>query len=471
MKILFIIPPDTMRIESSVSEKLDRGREFRAPLGLLSVAGAVRDTEGVERVLVDCPASGLDYEGLGRKIKEAAPDLVAVSALTFTLLDALKSARLAKEVVPGVKTIIGGFHVALYPDETLAFDEIDFIVHGEGEVPFQELVEAMKDGESGRYAHVPGLGYKDAEGRPVLNEKPAVVKDMDLLPSPAYELLDFEKYTHVLAGDGRSISVQTSRGCPYKCLFCDIRGTKLRFKSPEAVIGELRGLKERGVSDIFFIDDTISVNKDRLKEICRLIIDEGLHISYRISARVDNVDEEMLHLLKRSGCTRVSYGVESGSQRLLDYLEKGITLDQIREAFRATRRAGLQSFAFLMIGIPTETAEEMEASMDFVESIKADYMNISLCTPYPKTALYAQMLDDGIVDGDYWQEFAQAPTEEFRVRFFNRDFEVEELRRIQDRLMKRFYRRPSYILSELGKVRSGKELLKKAKVALRILKP
>lgn len=469
MKILFIIPPDTIRIESSVSEKLDKDREIRAPLGLLYVAGAIKDLEGVTSILLDCPATGSDFDQVREKIVAIEPDLIALSALTFSLLDALKTARVAKEVDPSIKVCLGGFHVNLYPLESLNRREVDYIVHGEGEIPFRKLISALRNGELEKLRTIEGIGFKD--GEELLHNGPSqIVKDMDRIPSPEYHLLDLKKYTHILSNGGKSISMQTSRGCPFKCLFCDIRGTKLRFKSPEKVVDEILDLKAEGVSDIFFVDDTITVHRKRLKALCEMLIKEKIEIKYRISARVDTVDKEILHLLKWSGCNRVSYGVESGTQRLLDYLEKGVTLEQIEKAFQMTGEVGIQTFGFLIIGIPTETVEEMECSVDFLRHVKADYMNISICTPYPKTALYTKMLNDGLISHDFWQSFAENPTKEFKVRFWNQNFSDEQLRLFQDRLMKKFYRRPGYFLHELLKIRSKDEFLKKARLGLRILK-
>jgi len=469
MKILFIVPPDTLRIESSVSEKLDKGRELRAALGLLCVAGAVQKLDNVETSLLDCPALNFGYEEIKSEILKFKPDLVALSALTFSLLDALKTARVAKSVYPQAKVCIGGFHVNLFPEETLRQEEIDIIVYGEGEKPFHALVTALRDGKYEEICKIEGIGFKE-NGRAILNGPGEINKDMDKLSSPAYNLLDLQKYSHVLAESGNSISMQTSRGCPYRCLFCDIRGTKLRYKSPEKVIEEVISLKNMGISDFFFVDDTISVNRERLKNICKIIIKENLNIQYRISARVDTVDSEVLALLKKSGCNRISYGVESGCQRLLDYLEKGITLSQIHAAFRMTRDAGIQTFAFLLIGIPTETEEEMYRSVDFLKKIKADYANISICTPYPKTALYQRMREEGIIQKDIWQLFAENPEEDFEVSFWNKNFSDAELRMIQDKLMKKFYRRPSYIFRQLLRIKSAKELAGKAKMGLKILK-
>ena len=283
-KVIFVIQPDTMRIRASVAEKLDVGREFRATLGLLSVAGMLRDMKDVEYKLVDCSASGNNYEKLCSEIEEFHPNLVALSALTFTLLDVLKSCQVAKAVAPEILTCVGGVHVNLYPKETLSFKEVDFIVHGEGEKAFKELILALKSGDTEQIKSIQGVGSKNEE-EAFLNAPGEIVKEMDSLPFPAYELLDLNKYSHVLSKGGSSMSIQTSRGCPYLCTFCDIRKTKFRFKSPERVIEEIVELKKMGITDFFIVDDTISVHKERLKDICQLLIQNKIEISYKRACR------------------------------------------------------------------------------------------------------------------------------------------------------------------------------------------
>lgn len=468
-KVIFVIQPDTMRIRASVAEKLDVGREFRATLGLLCVAGMLRDMEDVECKLVDCSASGNNYEKLRSEIEEFRPDLVALSALTFTLLDVLKSCQVAKEVDPEILTCVGGVHVNLYPKETLNFDEVDFIVHGEGEKAFKELVSALKSGEEEQIKSIQGVGSKH-EKEVFLNPPGEIVKEMDSLPFPAYELLDLNKYSHVLSKGGASMSIQTSRGCPYLCTFCDIRKTKFRFKSPKRVVEEIVELKKMGISDFFIVDDTISVHRERLKDICQLLIQNKIEISYKISARVDNIDSELLRLLKESGCNRISFGVESGSQEILDILEKGVNLEQIRKTFRETKAAGLQAFAYMIIGNPNETKEGMKNSVELAKSLKADYLSVSICTPYPKTALTDRMVEAGLVPQDYWQSFVEKPTSDFRVKFWNKDFTDDELRNLQNTLLKNFYRRPTYLFGELMKVSSMSELVRKVKMGAALIR-
>jgi radical SAM superfamily enzyme YgiQ (UPF0313 family) len=299
--------------------------------------------------------------------------------------------------------------------------------------------------------------------------------DFDALPSPAHHLIDLKKYNNVLARQAHTASVQSSRGCPAACVFCDIRKTKFRARSPEHVVAELKKLHALGTRDFFFVDDTITIDKKRVLRICDLIQREKLDdIGFKVSARVDTVNPEVLAALKAAGCYRIHYGVETGTERLLKYLEKGAPIERVKRAFKWTREAGIETYAYMMIGIPTETREEMFSSVDFAIKLKTDYAQFSICTPYPKTELYYRLLKDGTIPHDYWQDFAKDPREGFKVKFWNRDYTEPQLRELQDEAMRRFYGRRAYIVQELRKVvrdRSVSMLVTKARVGVRVLLP
>jgi anaerobic magnesium-protoporphyrin IX monomethyl ester cyclase len=302
-----------------------------------------------------------------------------------------------------------------------------------------------------------------------LNRCQDKIDDLDELPMPARHLVDLARYDHVAAQGERLATMQTSRGCPAKCLFCDIRMTKFRKRSAENVIAELRHLVAQGIDDFFFVDDTITIDKSRLLEICELIERSGLKIHFKISARVDTVKPALLEALARAGCYRIHYGVESATPRLLKYLQKQTTPEKVAQAFRWTRDAGIGTFAYCMIGIPTETREEMMNTVDFAISLDPDYAQFSICTPYPKTALYESMLEMGIVTEDYWRQFARSPSEDFRMRFWNADHDEEELRELQSECHRRFYSRVGYIARQARQVRSWHDLRMKATLGAKIL--
>jgi radical SAM superfamily enzyme YgiQ (UPF0313 family) len=472
MKVLFIVPPDTMSIEASMSKTYgERERGYYPRLGLLYVAASLEKATGTIPMLIDCPANQIGYEGLAEQVAEAKPDLVGIGVLTFTLLDALKTAQLIKKVHPPAKVCLGGVHVGLYPEETLRLPEIDLVVHGEAERSFVWLVNALDEGATPeQLGRIPGVGAKDGT-QVYLNPAKDAVPDLNQLPWPARRLINMERYSHVLSRGSHFTTLQSSRGCPFACTFCDIRKSGFRARSADNLLAEMRQLTEQGIDDLFFVDDTITIQRKRMLEICRLIAKSGIKVHYKISSRIDLIDEELLAALRESGCYRIHYGVETGTPRLIQLIEKGknVSPQRIEKVFRITREAGIQTLAYMMIGIPTETYSEMQNTVEFACSLGADYAQFSVCTPYPKTELYKRLLDDHTIPYDYWQEFVENPRSDFQVKFWNPDFSEDELREIQDKAHQRFYSRPSYVLKEMMKVRSWGEFNAKVRIGGRML--
>jgi len=230
-------------------------------------------------------------------------------------------------------------------------------------------------------------------------------------------------------------------------------------------------LKERGIREFFVVDDTFTINRKRVIELCKRMIDEKLDIPYKISSRVDRVDPELLELLAASGCYTIHYGVESGSQRILDYMQKGVTLKQVETTFKETKAAGINRFAYLMMGVPTETPDEVQRTIDFADKLQPEFLNYSICTPFPKTYLYENALKEGEFAHDYWQDFAERPNPDFKIKTLNRNMNQEELRRLQDNALRRFYFSASKIIRELKNTRDLKQLMTKARIGLRLLLP
>lgn len=475
MGIMFVVPPEKYFIESYVTRKLDKGREFRQKLGMMYVAGAVRDTLGIEPEIVDCLADGYDLGDLKELMRREKPDLVGFSVLTFNLLDCLEAVRAIKEVSPETQICFGGFHVSIYPLETLRLEGVDYVVFGEGEETFPELVDCLRQSElkpsSEQLRVIDGIGFFDERGTPVINQPRKALVKLDQLPMPAHDLIDLSKYTVVLADEATVGAIQTSRGCPSKCVFCDIRMTRYRYRSEKHVLQEIKMLKNMGIKEFFILDDTFTINRSRVMRLCELLIREDLNIRYKISSRIDRVDEEMLEALAKSGCYRIHYGIESGSQRMLDFLEKEIRVEQIEEVVAMTKKAGIEVFAYMMVGIPTETVEDMEKSFSLIRRIMPDHVNYSICTPFPATNLYQQALDKSGFEDDYWHEFAKRPDPSFKIRTMNEYFNEHELRQIQDRAIRHFYSSPKVIIREVLRTRSLKQLLVKMRLGLRLLLP
>ena len=235
MKVIFIIPPNIHYIEPYSFVKADKSNTVRPHLGLLYVAAALRKNLGISVRIIDSDAEGLTLENLKEIIVREAPDIVGFSVLTFNLLNCMEVSRLIREHSPATKICYGGWHPTLYPRETLELGCVDFIVMGEGEITFTELVLACSRGErlvSEELSKIKGIGYRTARGELQINPPREVIRALDELPFPAYDLVDVGKYSNLLACTNSSVTIMTSRGCPHGCIFCDMRRTPYRFRSP-----------------------------------------------------------------------------------------------------------------------------------------------------------------------------------------------------------------------------------------------
>ena len=467
MRVLLVVPPEENYTEASANISVDKKREPRPKLGILYVGTYLKSCQpDVELKVIDCPSDNLNFIDYKTIVHEFKPDLVGITALTFTIVDALKAARLTKEVNPKTLVCIGGFHCTLFPRETLNQSGVDFIVIGEGELTFNELVYELKK-INPLFEDIKGLGFHCGL-EVVINTPRPLIEDFDSLPFPDYHLVNISKYTHIL-GKGRiTIALQSSRGCSFGCIFCDIRRTKFRFRSAQSVVEEIAHWYKEGVSSFFFVDDNFVIRRDRLLDICNKIIERKMEIDFKISSRVDTVDEEMLIALKKAGCSRINFGVESSHQKYLDYLEKGITQAQAAKVFKLCHDIGIETFAYIILGIPNETQKEMYEELKFLKKIKADYASFSVCSPYPKTLLYKRLLDNKVITYDYWQAFAENPMPGFIMPLLPGS-SPDELRHIQADITRRFYLSVRFIFKKIISLRSCRQFLNISKLGWRIV--
>ena len=342
MKILFLVPPETISLESSVPKALEGGKGYYPKLGLLYVAAYYERETGNTATFIDCPPENVSEEALLQRVREIKPDMVAMSIMTFNLLDALHTAKILRQENPNLKICLGGPHVNLYPKETLSLPGIDYVVFGEGEKIFTRLTQALET-DAEPLSSINGLGWKQNETLHI-NPKETELIDLDELPFPARHLVDVSSYQHII-GEGRQFfTIQATRGCPAACSFCDIRKTKFRIRSPESVVNEIEELVKMGVDDLFFVDDTITIDKKNVLAICNLMVERGIKIHFKISARVDTINQEVVDALKKAGCYRIHFGIESASPEHLKYLQKGQTPEKVERACKMVRKAGIGFF-------------------------------------------------------------------------------------------------------------------------------
>jgi len=370
-------------------------------LGLLQLAVVLRGA-GFEPLVVDAPARGLSYAETLREVMAAAPRVVGMTAFTPSIHNAAKTARLLKESRPDLPIILGGPHAAAVPEETMRmFDCFDAVALGEGEPLIAPAFSALAEGAD--LAGIPGLAVRKGDGV-ILTGRAAPVRDMDSLPFPAWDLAPgFPRSYRPAAHTHRRLpaaTMFTTRGCPEQCKFCDrsVFGNTIRGFSAEYVADQMQHLvRSFGVRDLIIYDDIFPILRPRLLRICELIRSRGLDLTWSCNSRVNFADPESLRAMREAGCWQIGYGIESGSQEILDIIGKRIKLEQVERAVRLTAEAGIRVKGFFIIGHPGETLATIRRTIDFAKSLRMDDYQTCFFTPFPGTAMHKEAEKYGTV--------------------------------------------------------------------------
>ncbi len=470
MKVLLINPPLMNLVQAETPKFVTQDRGYSPPLGLISIATSINKFSRHRAEVLDTQVLELSLEQIKEKVREINPDAVGMAAITFTLLDSLKMAVLVKEINPSIRVILGGPHATLFPKETLNQPHVDFVVAGEGEKTFPELMDCL--GEGKKPEGVKGLYYRNSKGEVVSTGISPVIEELDELPIPDRTLTPYEKYSSVLSKANPLTTMVTSRGCPFRCTFCDrpqMGGKSFRARSAKLIVDEMEQCKRLGINEILFYDDTFTMVRSRVVEVCNEILRRNLKIVWDIRTRVDKVDEELVRLMKKAGLERINFGVESGTKAGLAVIKKDITLEKIEQAFKICKSAGIETLGYFIIGMPGETKEQMMETIRFAKKIRPSFAHFTVFTPFPQTEVWRDLIAKGDLRArDAWQNYAENPHTSFDPPTCN-ELSKEELMQVLDLAYKSFYLRPKYVLKEISKVRSPGELFRKVKAGLRVI--
>jgi anaerobic magnesium-protoporphyrin IX monomethyl ester cyclase len=442
MRVLLINPP-----------RLVAGDDIVAPpLGLAYLAASLERT-GQDVQVIDAFAMGLSFEQLEQEIKSRKPDLVGVTGMTPVIDSSFQTIKIARRYCPYV--VLGGAHAsALGKTIFQECRDIDAIFIGEAEETFPAFIKALEANED--WSRIPGIipGKAPESAGPENPQRP-VVERPDEIAFPARHLLPLDRYRHPLFGGDRIATLISSRGCPFQCTFCDktIAGKKWRPRSPDNVLDEIEEIVNRfGINSLSFYDDIFTLDKQRVIQICQGIMERGINIDWKCENRINLVDDEMLGWMKKAGCRIIAYGVETPHQKGLDYLKKGVKSEQIENAFRRTREAGIQTLAYFIVGIPVETFEDEIETIRFAKHLEPDFVQFGTLSPYPGTELYKEAVEKG-----WYQErpaFAPAEQGTRRPLLITEYWTEQMLRDIVKRGYREFYYRPGYIIKRLFRTRS-----------------
>jgi radical SAM superfamily enzyme YgiQ (UPF0313 family) len=373
------------------------------PMGLAYLA-SVLEEKGNQVTVFDCTAEGIDQDHLKQKLAEFNPDVVGISSMTPMVLSTMMAAKGAKEACPNATIVLGGPHATFMDKELLESEPaVDVIVRGEGEVTLAELTQRIVNGVGLNSAD--GITYRH-QGQIVQNPNRGYIQNLDELPFPAYKHFPLEKYR--LFGK-LFFPVITSRGCPFQCSFCTtsrILGKQYRVRSPKNIGHELELLKrEYGADSFTFYDDTLTLDKKRLYDICDEIKRRKINIPWDCQTRVDQISEEMFAKMKATNCQQVFFGAESGCQTILNAVNKRTTVEQNEEAIKMAKKAGLFVAISIIIGYPGETAEMRKETFDFLRRAEPDDVYLCIATPYPGTELRKEVMRLGYKMSSDWSRY------------------------------------------------------------------
>ncbi|MFH0732505.1 MAG: radical SAM protein [Candidatus Omnitrophota bacterium] len=402
-KILFVNPNyfDDVFDKSKARAALSRNI---TPLGLICAATpSVASGHAVE--LLDLNSDNKGAETLAKKLRDFKPDIVGITATTATIKKAYDIADMVKQNNDKTIVIVGGAHASAMPAEVLNESSIDCVAAGEGDFTVKRIAE------EGLVPTIANIYFKQNGSIIASHADCEIINDLDQLPFPAYQLLDIKKYNlpNISSRKGPVGYFETSRGCYGKCIFCNknIHGSRIRYKSPERVVDEMDRMRRLGYMEMQIIDDVFNANIKRACEICELIIKRDLKLCWytRGGLRVDTVSLDLFKAMKKAGCYRVPFGIESGSQRILDVLHKGITLDHAQRAVSLAKKAGLETECYFVLGSPTETEDDIKKSIDFALKLNPDYVKFAILIPYPGTALFDTLNSQKRIKTKDWSKY------------------------------------------------------------------
>jgi len=424
-------------------------------MGLAYLTSFIRK-EGYRPLIFDLNIDNFSDENLSDLVREYDPVVIGISFMTNQYGEALRLANLLKDTLPSTRVVVGGPHVSALPREILQeCPAVDFSITGEGEVTFLELLKTIDSGK-GDFHHIEGLCFRE-NGKIIKNSPRKLIEDVDSLPFPAWDLLKVEEYSVFSIEEGNTFALLSSRGCPNHCIFCDshtIFGRKFRGRTARNIFSEIKALHERyGMTQFDFVDDMITLKKDRVLELCKLIEESDVPFKWMANARVNTIDEEMLETMKASGCIRIDVGVESGDPGVRKKAKKGVTNNQIINAHKWAKKIGIQIGTFTMVGNLEETMESVRMTAELLKDIGEDVM-IAIACPFPGTELYHIAKEKGYLRVTDWSRYVTSPT---YLKGYEPIMVTDKMD--QEEILKAYYFLHSFFVRKKFRARYGKYFL------------
>ena len=489
MKVLFLNPPDMNKVYDYAPD--EKSKEYIGmdnfgtfpPLGIMYVMAYLEKNAPHHKLYFkDSVAERSSHKDLSDYVAEIKPNIVAMTSFTVSMIDVVIAAQNIRKIVPDAHICLGGHHPIAFPFEAASLPEFDSIVVGEGEIVFNELVKRIEAKKPftdilGVYTNESIQKYRNttSKDRRFLNKvsvPPAYVDDINSLPMPNRNYIKHLNYSSVVGVSSKLATLISSRGCPYKCTFCDVPFKTQRRRDPKLVVDEMEACVAQGYEEIHFYDDLFNITPRRVIDICDEIDKRGLKIVWDYRGRVNGIDEESIKRFKKSGGRLISFGIETSTQEGLIMMRKGTKVKQNIDALKLCKKYGIVTLADFMIGLPHERSYN-----DILKSIKIlthdyrpDYAQFSILNLYPNTEVHDQAVAKGLIKNGKWNEWAKDPlNSKIKVDHWDEFVTWGQLLELQKKAYRIFYLRPTSIWNMIKQLRSFDEFKIKAKAALDIL--
>lgn len=463
MKVALVFVPLLLEKNWSALKAQDKHIGIMPPLSLAYVASTALGA-GHDVIIIDAAAERLNLDGIVARIKEYSPDILGFTITTYGFHQTLSWIRKIKQRT-GLPVVAGGWHFSLYPQETMSHPEIDYAVIGEAGYTFPEFLQALQNGSD--LSQIEGLIFRKGD-EVVMNAPRRQVPDINQVPFPARHLLKNELYYNILTKRRNFTVMLSARGCPFRCLFCDLKSIKFRQRSAVNFVDEIEQCHRTfNVNEIDIYDSSFTINKKRVFEICSEIRRRNLDIVWSVRTRVDCVNKEMLSALKSAGCHTLMYGIESGNRDILKNLRKDVSLEYIREVVEFTKECGMKALGFFIVGAPGETKDTIRQTMRFANSLPLDYIQVTRMTPLPNTEIYQMYLKK--YGRDYWRDFTKDISVERQLPLVGTNITHSQALKYIRKIYLGFYFRPGYIFRALMRINSFLEFKNSVLAALGML--
>ena len=469
MKILLINPSLKEAEISHYKKKVEKNRGVYTPLGLCYIASSLINKNHLVKI-IDCDIEENYIEKIENTLKEFDPEIVGFYVMTWTYRQTKEIARKIKKYNSEIKTIVGGPQPTTFPKLSINCPEFDFGVISEGETTIQELISAIKNHNS--FDKIKGLVFKK-KSEVIVNSKRELIKDLDLIPFPARNLLPVNKYFDIFTKKRNFATLIASRGCPFKCSFCDRdnrMGRYWRVRSPKNIIQEIKEIQKKyNINEFMFFDDNLTSDKKWILRLCDLIKKEKLKIIWECRTRVDLVDKKILVAMKQAGCYRIRFGFESGNNKILKIIQKDITVEQSLKCAEICKETKMEIFGYFMMGSPYETEKNLKETLNLALKINPDFALFSKTILIPNTEIFDWAVKNNYIKKDYWEKYLSGKEINSAPALNTRELPEKIVNKYISLANKKFYLRFNYLLKRILSIRNWQQFLSQLKMAKELL--